>query len=252
MNTAAPRTVGNSTPAAAETQRLYASDWGHFARWCSSVSAPALPAGPATLTCYLEQHLRVLSIAALRRRLAAIRAQHRQAGLEPPALSLAARATLSQVRPRMRNRSIALPAAQLRRLAAACPPDLAGLRDRAVLLLLSEGLKRSAIVGLDAEAVRFEAAGLVLALPARAGVAARALTLVRQSVTRGSAQATMRACPVRALEAWMQASDAQYGPLFRKIDRWGNLEHQRLGTDALRRILARRKLGRLCARKAAA
>jgi hypothetical protein len=28
--------------------------------------------------------------------------------------------------------------------------------------------------------------------------------------------------------------------VFRKIDRWGQVEHRRLGTDAIRRILARR------------
>jgi hypothetical protein len=32
--------------------------------------------------------------------------------------------------------------------------------------------------------------------------------------------------------------------VFRKIDRWGNVEHRRLGTDAIRRILARRALRR--------
>ncbi|NOG74177.1 MULTISPECIES: site-specific integrase [Roseicella] len=25
-------------------------------------------------------------------------------------------------------------------------------------------------------------------------------------------------CPVRALEAWLQASDFRYGPVFRKVD----------------------------------
>jgi hypothetical protein len=32
--------------------------------------------------------------------------------------------------------------------------------------------------------------------------------------------------------------------VFRKINRWGTLEHHRLGTDAIRRILARRGLRR--------
>jgi hypothetical protein len=45
---------------------------------------------------------------------------------------------------------------------------------------------------------------------------------------------------VRALKDWMDASDSRFGPVFRKVDRWGNVEHRRLGTDAIRRILARR------------
>jgi len=40
--------------------------------------------------------------------------------------------------------------------------------------------------------------------------------------------------------------------VFRKIDRWGNIEHRRLGTDALRRILMRRTLRRGRTGKAAA
>jgi hypothetical protein len=33
--------------------------------------------------------------------------------------------------------------------------------------------------------------------------------------------------------------------VFRKVDRWGNVEHRRLGTDAIRRILVRRAQARL-------
>jgi hypothetical protein len=51
-------------------------------------------------------------------------------------------------------------------------------------------------------------------------------------------------CPVQALRDWLDTSETQFGPVFRKIDRWGTLEHHRLGTDAIRRILARRALRR--------
>ncbi len=56
--------------------------------------------------------------------------------------------------------------------------------------------------------------------------------------------ATLPVCPARALEDWLRSSDTQFGPVFRKVDRWGNLEHARLGTDAVRRVLARRALRR--------
>jgi integrase len=45
---------------------------------------------------------------------------------------------------------------------------------------------------------------------------------------------------VRALEAWLQASSCRYGPVFRKIDRWGSVETAALHPYALPRILARR------------
>jgi hypothetical protein len=47
-------------------------------------------------------------------------------------------------------------------------------------------------------------------------------------------------CPVRALERWIDASDTRFGPVFRKVDRWGGVEHRRLRPDGLRRILRRR------------
>ena len=45
---------------------------------------------------------------------------------------------------------------------------------------------------------------------------------------------------MRALEAWLAASDCQFGPVFRKVDLWGNIEHRRLHPDAVRQILRRR------------
>ena len=51
-------------------------------------------------------------------------------------------------------------------------------------------------------------------------------------------------CPVQALRDWLDTSHTLFGPVFRKIDRWGTLEHHRLGTDAVRRILAKRSLRR--------
>jgi hypothetical protein len=50
---------------------------------------------------------------------------------------------------------------------------------------------------------------------------------------------------VQALRDWLRASDTRFGPVFRKVDRWGNVEHRALGRDAVRRIVARRTPRRL-------
>jgi len=48
-------------------------------------------------------------------------------------------------------------------MAASCARDLAGLRNRALLLLLAEAsLNRSTLTGLQAEHVRFTASGVEL------------------------------------------------------------------------------------------
>ena len=52
--------------------------------------------------------------------------------------------------------------------------------------------------------------------------------------------AASAACPVRALETWLHNADTRFGPVFRKVDRWGNVEHRRLRTDGLHRVWHRR------------
>ena len=90
------------------------------------------------------------------------------------------------------------------------------------------------LVGLQVEQFRFTASGLELTLPGddRTGRPPRVLVVPRGARPGG--------CPVQALRDWLQASATLFGPVFRKVDRWGNVEHRPLGTDAVRRIVARR------------
>ncbi len=93
-----------------------------------------------------------------------------------------------------------------------------------------------AVMGLYTEHVCFGAAGVDLTIKDREG-GDRLCVVAREQLADP--------CPVRALEEWLRVSDTRFGPVFRKIDRWGNLEYRRLGTDAVRRILARRTVRRL-------
>jgi hypothetical protein len=45
---------------------------------------------------------------------------------------------------------------------------------------------------------------------------------------------------VQALHDWLATSDTQFEPVFRKLDRWGNVEHHHLGANEIGRILSRR------------
>ena len=216
---------------AEETVRLYAADWSAFRGWCAAHEVAALPAEAASVEAYLRTCAGHLGKSALRRRLAAILDQHRRRGLPLP-VDVTVRAALRQDVGVRSQRSPPPSPARLRHLAARCPPDLAGSRDRALLLLAASGLGRAGLVGLDAEQVRFDNVGVQLVLRDAQAGAGRTIGI--------PPAAEARLCPVRALEQWLQASDTRYGPVFRKIDRWGNLEHRRLGTDAVRRILQRR------------
>jgi hypothetical protein len=175
------------------------------------------------------------------RRLAAIADQHRQHGLAAPAINPAGKVLLRAVRSSaIRRRRPQPPSGLLARMAATCPGDLAGLRDRALLLLAATtGLGRTALVNLDMEHIRFTTAGLELTIPDYPDAAGRKRSII---VHRG---ASLASCPARALEDWLRSSNTSFGPVFRKVDRWGNVEHRRLGAEAIRRILARRSTRRI-------
>ena len=242
----APPRVGQVTDRPSpETLRLYRGDWARFAAWCRAQGVAALPAAPDTLAAYLLASAGQAGRPALARRKAAVAAMHRSQGMPPPALD---RATLADLRAACRKgpvsarRALTTPA-RLLRLAAGCPGDLAGLRDRALLLLAAatargrgtEGVAAAALLLLDAEDVRMEASGVALTVPGRAGDEGQGrVALVPRSDGRGT-------CPARALEDWLRASVTRFGPVFRKVDRWGNVEHGRLGPDGLRRVVTRRE-----------
>jgi site-specific recombinase XerD len=220
---------------APETQRLYAGDWAAFAAWCAATGHKALPADAATVAAHLETLAPTHGYGALARRLAAVADRHRRTGAPPPGIHPRVTALLRERRARAaRSRPPAPSPAQLMQWAAACTGDRTGQRDRALLLLMAEGLGRTTLLGLDAEDVRLTTPGMDLALRSHgaSGESARIVSIVRHP--------RPASCPVRALEDWMRASDTGFGPVFRKVDRWGNVEHHRLGADAIRRILLRR------------
>ena len=213
-------------PASARTVRLYAADWNSFVTWCRQAGATPLPADPGAIASYLSASAGRLGPGALARRAAAIAGEHRGRGVPSPTSAPAVKLVLARARATATPRRAPLAAKRLARMIAGCPGDLAGSRDRALLLLLESGLGRAALVGLDAEAIRFDTDG------ARIRVGDADLLVPRRP--------EIGRCPVRALQDWLDASETRFGAVFRKVDRWGNVAYGRLGADAVRRILARR------------
>jgi hypothetical protein len=212
-------------------------DWTAFETWCAANGQTPLPASAATIAAFLAATTPNLSAGTLTRRVSAIAARHRQSGFVAPTrdhlVKEVLRAARSDTTPRQRPQ---MAPAQLLRLAIDCGGDLTGLRDRALLLLATSGLGPAALVGLDAEHIRFTAIAAELRVdPAGDGVDCIGL---RCEGDRGR-------CPVQALRDWLQISDTRFGPVFRKIDRWGNIEHRRFNVAAVRQIVRRRSRRRL-------
>ncbi len=240
----APRAAASHAP---ETGRLYSRDWAAFEAWCGAWDQTALPASPETAAAYLALLARRLAPGALARHAAALNHRHRRAGHPAPGDDPGVQAVLQARRAKPAEPSArkepcrrgAPPSpAQLARMATRCPGDLAGLRDRALLLLAAAGVDREALLSLDRDGVCLTDAGVELTVPGLAG--GDAIEGVPTSTVALRRATAALACPVRALEAWLRSAGIRFGPVFCKVDRWGNVEHGRLGAPALRGIWRQR------------
>jgi site-specific recombinase XerC len=215
------------------TALAYRSRWRSFEAWCTRAGRVALPATAQTVAVYLT-HLateRGLKATTVDAHLTAIRAVHRGAGATAPdALTARKVIVAAQRREAARDgrygprKAVPVMATDLPAIIAACDDQTAaGLRDRAVVLL-----------GFALLARRSELAALNLSdveLVPGEGVA----VTIRSSKTDQSARgmirrihyaANERVCPVRAVMAWttfLTARGITTGPLFTRIDRWGNV-----------------------------
>ena len=221
------------------TLRAYAADLANFKAWCEAHGFQAMPAAPETVGAYLAAAGLGYATSTLRRRVAAIARAHRIAKEPLDTRHPAIRETLrgiARTHGEPARRSAALATEDIRRLVATCGDDLAGLRDRAMLLIAFAGaLRRSELVALDVAHVS----------PSRAGLR---LLIVRSKSDQGGAGAEIgisrggatETCPVAALKAWLKAAEIHEGPLFRKVTRWNTVVTTRLSEDAVRQILLKR------------
>jgi site-specific recombinase XerD len=215
------------------TALAYRSRWRSFETWCAAAGRIALPATAETVAVYLthlatERGLKATSVDA---HLTAIRAVHRGAGAVPPD-SLAARKIVvaAQRREAARDgrygprKAVALMAEDLPVIVASCDAQAAaGLRDRAIVLLGFALLaRRSELAALnisDIDLVRGEG----LAVTIRSSKTDQS---ARGAVRRIHYAANENVCPVLAIVAWtsfLSARGVTAGPLFPRIDRWGNV-----------------------------
>jgi len=221
------------------TLRAYSADLANFTAWCEAHGFPSMPASPETVGAYLAAAGLGYALPTLRRRVAAIARAHRMAGHPLDTRHPAIRETLrgiARTHGEPARRSAALTTEEIRHLIEGCGEDLAGLRDRALLLIGFAGaLRRSELVGLDVAHVRPTPTGLRLLIIRSKTDAAGEGTEV--GITRGSQTET---CPVRALWVWLRAARIADGPIFRRVTQWGAVGKRRLHPDAVRQILARR------------
>jgi integrase len=113
--------------------------------------------------------------------------------------------------------------------------SLAGLRDRALLLLgFAGGFRRSELVALDVSDLDETEDGLRLRIRRSRGDQEAAGREV--GIPRGQHPET---CPVRAVRDWRQAAGILESALFRPVNRYDQLQPQRLSDKGVARIVKR-------------
>jgi integrase len=237
--TALARTMDYIANAKAQnTLRAYRSDWADFTGWCAECGREALPASPETVALYVSDRAAMLKPATLRRRIAAISQAHQAAGAENPTTSAPVRLAMQGIR-RVhgcaQDRVDPVVVDDLRAMLATLDDSLAGLRDRALMLVGFAGaFRRSELVSLDAEDIEYCAEGVVVTL--RRSKTDQSGEGHRVALPYGVSAET---CPVRALSAWQEASGIESGPVFRSVNRHGQVQPVRLTGSAVALIVKR-------------
>ena len=159
------------------------------------------------------------------------------------ALRLAVRAT---GRPRQRKSQAAVTGDILAKLLATCATDrLADIRDRAILLtaFASGGRRRSELANLRVEDLVDEEPVLADPLDENsAHLPCLTLHLGRTKTTdaEDDAIALLIGRPVTALKLWLSRAQIETGPVFRKIDQWGNVDRRALTPQSINLVVKSR------------
>lgn len=235
------------------TRRAYRADWRDFRAWCSQRGLSPLPASTDTVALYVASRAEEgpegqepLKLSTLRRRLSAISQAHKAQGLPSPAKTSeeplhSVWAGLSRKKTRRQKQAAPVLIEDLRAVLEAVPtghdsePTLLGRRDRALLLIGWAGaLRRSEIAQLTVGDVRVGPDGLVVDVK-RSKTDQEGEGLLK-GIPHGEHPST---CPIRSLQSWLKAAAIDSGPLFRAVDRWGNVSTSPLSTDGIHRIIRR-------------
>ena len=221
---------------AENTNKAYAADWKHFARWCRLKGTDPLPPSPEMIGLYLadlasgsgsspsKSASRPLSVSTIERRLSGLAWNYAQRGFALDRKNRHITTVLAGIK-----RQHARPSAQkeailpddILAMVATLPLDLRGLRDRAILLIgYAGGLRRSEIVSLDhGKDDTPDSGGWIEILKDGAVLTLNAKTGWREvEIGRGSSEQT---CPVHALEQWLHFAKIDFGPIFVRTSRNG-------------------------------
>jgi integrase len=208
------------------TRKAYRTDWRVFESWCQAHNLPSLPSTPQTVALYITDCANHLAAATISRRLASISKAHQAAGFKDSPASSKHFVVGEVLKGARRKLGVAqkgkdpLLLDDVRRIVAACPANLLGLRDRALVIVGFAGaFRRSELVSIDVSDLTFsEEAGRGLIVHLRHSKTDQEGEGCDVAIPFGEHEET---CPVAALRAYLSAAAIKQGKVFRGINRHG-------------------------------
>ncbi len=215
------------------TRRTYQSAIRQFERW-----GGRLPAEADTIIRYLIDRQPDVSIRTLDLHMTALRQWHEYQRLPDPTRNPLVQKTLEGMRrrhgsPKKKARPLSMDelAAMIRWLNKQ-EPSLIQHRNRALILTAFFGaFRRSELVSLSCENLEWHSEGVVITLP-------RSKTdQLGEGMERAIPRDHSILCPVTALSTWIEEAELQSGPLFRRINRWGQPGQAAMDPSSINLIL---------------
>ncbi|NOG31692.1 site-specific integrase [Halomonas sp. TBZ9] len=157
---------------------------------------------------------------------------HRYHDLPSPVKTIAVRSVIRGIKRSRDMRQASAPALRLKELHALLDSldreTLYGLRDAAMFALAFYGAcRRSEVVAITVDDIEWRPEGIIVTVHhSKTNKSGRVET---KSIVRASEKA--RYCPVRLLEAWLQASDIRRGAIFRAVSLAGRIGAGRLSAQ---------------------
>ena len=228
----------------AATKRAYATDWRLFTEWCASRSLPVFPSTPEVVAMYISDMAASGKIksATITKKLAAISKVHEWGGfpspstMQNPNLQTVARG----IRKSLGTKQAAKDPISLELIRRMIDNEdgvpLAIARNRALILVgFATGMRRSELAALQVEHLHERNSGFQIEVPRsktdQEGKG-REVEIVYGSQPEDTSPAILT-CPVRALKRWLLQAAIGKGPVFRKVNKYGEKEAKALHPDSI-------------------
>ena len=201
---------------AENTLRAYSSDFRHYQTWCEKSGIPSLPAQAEILASYVDELSLTHKSATIRRRINSLGTVFKLSKNADPSKAPEVVLALKRMHRRIgRQQAQATPLTRdvLDKLLAQCDDDIRGLRNKVLLQLGYETMRRRS------ELCNFRFKDLM-----ESSKRGPAIRLVRSKTDQEGAS---RLIPIsedtfRAIKAWQRVADIS-GAILRSVDRHGNV-----------------------------